>query len=203
MVALMLEPVVQVSLQGLTCAVVQVLTMCLLGQSSARSHVTSCTTLLLCKSLPCIGHDVALPTAEQEPATHLTQASAAKASLHKLHWTDCPQYIGAVHHWQRAGMLCRAPVQLQGLTRCQAPISVTVRHSEQRSEQILDHSQLHLVAGCCERELGSLLRLIAGRRSWGHQQPQWAGQCTAASAPRLCTSRCQHHTGHYTGQSQG
>ena len=109
---------------------------------------------------------------------------AAKASRRKLHWTLCPRYIGAaLGHWQSAGMLCRAPVQLQGLTRCQAPISVTVRHSEQRSEQILDHSQLHLVAACCERELGSLLRLIAGRRSWGHQQSQWAGKCTATSAP--------------------
>ena len=82
-------------------------------------------------------------------------------------------------------MLCRAPVQLQGLTRCQAPISVTVRPSEQRSEHILDHSQLHLVAGCCERELGSLLRLIAGRHSWGHRHTQWAGQCTRTLA---------HHT---------
>ena len=200
-VALMLEVVGQVSQQGLTCAFVHVLTH--VSERPARSRVTGCTSLLLCKSLPCIGPDVALPTAMQEPAMHLTQESAANASHRKLHWTVCPQYVGAaLHHWQSAGMLCRAPVQLQGLTRCQAPISVTVRHSEQRSEQILDHSQLHLVAGCCERELNILLRLIAGRRSWGHRQPQWAGLCTAANAPRLSTSHCQHHAGYYTGQSQ-
>ena len=138
-------------------------------------------------------HDIVLPTAMQEPAMRLTQEL-----LPRPHVAGCTglfppstlmrQTAAALGHMHCAGMLCRAPVQLQGLTRCQAPISVMVRHSEQRSEQILDHSQLHLVAGCCEQELGSLLRLIAGRRSWGHRQPLWAGQCTRTLAHHTATT---------------